>query len=100
MRDRLLEAGGELAAFDREVAFHPSRRWRFDFAWIGRRVALEVEGGTYIRGGHSHPAGIENDCIKGAEAAILGWCVIRATGHMVRDGRALELVRRALEARA
>jgi hypothetical protein len=27
-----------------EVRFHPTRRWRFDWAWESSRVALEING--------------------------------------------------------
>ncbi len=79
-----------------ELRFHPTRRWRFDFAWIGPKVALEVEGGHWVRGRHVQAQGYEKDCIKYSEAAILGWKVIRVTTDMVKDGRALALIERAL----
>jgi very-short-patch-repair endonuclease len=85
----------------REHRFHPRRRWRFDFAWPALRVALEVEGATWAGGRHTRGKGYESDCEKYSEAAILGWTVIRATGKMalMKDGRAIDLVKRALQAR-
>lgn len=80
-----------------EYKFHETRRWRFDFAWIKKKIALEIEGGTWVRGRHIHPMGFEKDCEKYNEAAILGWKVIRATGSMVRDGRALEFIKRIIK---
>jgi len=64
-----------------ELAFHPGRRWRFDFAWPDYRVALEVEGGIWRKGGkgaHSGGAAIERDIEKHNHATVLGWRVIRA----------------------
>lgn len=83
----------------REFRFHDTRRWRFDLAWPDRKVACEVEGGTFVDGRHSRGRGFESDAEKYSEAAILGWLVVRATGDMVEDGRALALVERALAAR-
>lgn len=40
------KAGRYEPEFVREHRFHPTRRWRFDFAWPDEKVALEVEGGT------------------------------------------------------
>lgn len=80
--------------FIREYRFHPQRRWRLDFAWPERKVALEVEGGTWINGRHNRGSSFEADCEKYNEAAILGWRVIRVTGSMVEDGRALSFVQR------
>ena len=79
-----------------EYRFHPKRKWRFDFCWPDFRVALEVEGGTYSGGRHTRPIGFEKDCEKYNEAAILGWRVLRVTGDMVGDGRALAYIERAL----
>ena len=31
---------------------HPTRRWRFDFAWPDPMVAVEIEGGLYQSGRH------------------------------------------------
>ena len=81
----------------REHCFCPGRRFRFDWAWPDRGVALELEGGVWTRGRHVRPRGYERDCEKYSLAAILGWRVVRATPAMVEDGRALELIERALK---
>lgn len=79
-----------------EHRFAPPRRWRFDFAFPDEMLAVEVEGGTWVQGRHSRGSAFTADCIKYAEAMILGWRVLRVTGDMVSDGTAVELVRRAL----
>lgn len=100
---------------ENELLFHPTRKWRFDFAWEEFKVAVEAEGGTYTHGQtradkatgkravqksrHLTPTGYHEDCIKYAEAAILGWTVIRADAKMIKSGAALKLLERALEAR-
>ena len=81
---------------DREFRFHDTRRWRFDFCFPKQKLALEVDGGTWTGGRHTRGMGYEDDCRKFAEAAILGWRVIRATGDQVRTGAALQWVERAL----
>ncbi|CCF83623.1 hypothetical protein [Nitrolancea hollandica] len=81
----------------REYRFHPERMWRFDFAWPQHKVALEVEGGTRTGGRHVRGDGFAADCAKYAEAALLGWCVIRVTGEMVHDGTAINYVERAIK---
>lgn len=73
---------------EREHMFHPVRRWRFDFAWPDLRLAAEIEGGTWSQGRHTSGAGFERDCWKYNEAALLGWCVLRFTGGMVKSGEA------------
>lgn len=66
-----------------EYKFHPTRRWRFDFAYPKSMIALEVEGGTWIGGRHIHPIGFEKDCEKYNMAASMGWKVYRVTPKML-----------------
>ena len=75
----------------------PRRLWRFDMAWPGKMLAVEVEGGVWTRGRHVRGAGFAADCEKYNEAALLGWRVLRVTGEMVQDGRALQYVERGLK---
>lgn len=90
-----LEQAGIL--FDREYRFHPTRRWRFDFSVDHHRpLAVEVEGGGYVRGRHTRGLSFEHDCEKYNEAMILGWRVLRVTPAQVEDGRALAWIQRAL----
>jgi very-short-patch-repair endonuclease len=80
-----------------EYRFAPPRRWRFDFAWIDQKLAVEVEGGTWSRGRHTRGGGFAADCEKYNEAALLGWVVLRFTAEMVTSGEALGLIERALD---
>lgn len=66
-----------------EFRFHPDRRWRFDYAWPDRKVAVEIDGGVWIQGRHNHPTGYLRDMEKLNAAAELGWRVLRfATGKV------------------
>ena len=82
---------------ERELQFHSERNWRFDLAWPPAMVAVEIDGGVWIKGRHNRPKGYEDDCRKLAEAAVAGWTVIRVTGGMVRSNEALRFIARALE---
>ncbi len=86
-----------------EHVFHPARKWRFDAAYVEEKIAVEVEGGTGwkrdVPSRHLTPSGYLEDCRKYGEAAVLGWVVIRLTPAMLRDGSALDLIKRALKAR-
>ena len=42
-------------------------------------------------------SGFEKDCEKYAEALIAGWSVLRVTGAMVEDGRAINYLTQILE---
>lgn len=76
----------------REHRFHPVRRWRFDFAWPDRKIAVEVDGGTWSGGRHSRGGGYEKDAEKLNAAAVDGWRILRVTSAMVKDGRAIAVV--------
>jgi len=87
-----------LPAPEREVVFHPPRRWRFDLAWPPRKLAAEVEGGVWSNGRHTRGSGFTKDCEKYNAAALDGWRVLRFTGQMIHSGAACETIRRALGA--
>lgn len=70
------------------------RKWSFDFAWLEYRVGLEIEGLVFrnigcqivATGRHVHPDGFREDCIKYANAALLGWTLLRFDPKQVRQG--------------
>ena len=89
-----------LGTLHREYKFHPTRRWKFDYAFPDHNppIALEVEGGTWRRGGGAHRGtGFLRDIEKYNEAAILGWVVIRCVPEQRDDGSVLETLRRLKE---
>lgn len=68
-----------------EHFFHPTRRWRFDFAHLDARVAIEIDGGTWINGRHNRAQGYRKDCEKLNAAAARGWLVFRFTPDMLLE---------------
>jgi very-short-patch-repair endonuclease len=86
----------EFPAWVEEHRFHPTRKWRFDFAWPANRLACEVEGGTWIHGRHTRGAGFTADCEKYNEAAADGWTVIRVTAEQIDNGQAVAWLGRVL----
>lgn len=82
----------------REVRFHETRRWRFDFACPEARVAIELEGGVWSGGRHTRGSGFSEDCIKYHAAAVGGWTVFRLTGRMLTSAF-LEPIIKLCEAR-
>ena len=64
----------------REFRFHPSRMWRFDFAWPDYKIAVEIDGGMFIpHGRHQQGRQFTKDCEKMRQATILGWRVLKYT---------------------
>lgn len=76
----------------RQYKFHPSRQWQFDFSWPQAKIAVEIDGGTYLRGRHVQPEGFRKDCQKINAAQLLGWTVFRGDTRMVKDGSLLDTV--------
>ena len=81
----------------REHMFAKPRRWRFDFAWLDEKIAVECEGGIYSRGRHVRPSGFINDCDKYNTGTLLGWRVFRFTAEHIHRGDAVEMIRKALK---
>ena len=75
-----------------EFTFHPTRLWRFDYAWPECWVALEVEGGIFSGGRHTRGAGFLKDMEKYNEATRLGWRVLRCTPSTLLSDTTLSLV--------
>jgi hypothetical protein len=69
-----------------EYKFHAERKWRFDFAWeescepdpftLSLPLALEVQGGLFVHGGHNRGAQMLKEYEKTNEAAALGWRIL------------------------
>ena len=105
------------------------RRWRFDRAFPGYKVAVEFEGGLFAGsaarrqaqqlmssgyatvpahlvkallesgGRHNNAASMREDMIKYGRAAQLGWIVISVMPEMVQDGTALQFLEGAMKSR-
>jgi hypothetical protein len=60
-----------------EHRFHPTRKWRMDFAWLAERVYLEMQGGVWTEGYHTRGSGFVIGMEKNNEAALLGWRLLQ-----------------------
>jgi very-short-patch-repair endonuclease len=63
---------------DAEHTFAAPRRWKFDFAILSHKIAIELEG---MAGRHQSNKGFRLDCEKYNEATARGWRLLR----FVRD---------------
>jgi hypothetical protein len=57
---------------------------------------VEVEGGIWTQGRHTRGYGFLEDCIKYAEATLLGNTVLRFPTDMVKSGQAIDYTERLL----
>lgn len=90
---------GEGKGVRKRIAESGLKNWQFDFCWPEYRLAVEVEGGTWINGGHNRGAYYEDNCRKYNAALEMGWRVLRYTGDMVKSGEAVNQIERVICAR-
>lgn len=86
----------ELPGYRKEFIFHPTRKWRFDYAWTDIKVALEIHGGVFTNGRHTRGKGFSEDKVKMNSAQLLGWIVIEATTAQVKNGQMLKWIKEAI----
>ena len=62
-------------AHELEYRFAKERRWRADIAFPAVRVAIEIDGGTWVYGRHNNAASAEAEMEKGNGYAYRFWHV-------------------------
>lgn len=100
----------------------PESRMELDFAWPGKKVAVEVQGGIQgqpvycnhcyrrvtriVKGretwvneatGHGTRNGLTRDYKKMNRAQLLGWIVLEISESMIDDGTAVGFLKHALQ---
>ena len=80
----------------KEFRFHPTRKWRFDYAIPEHKIAIEVEGGVWTGGRHTSPKGFLGDMEKYNTATMMGWRVFRTIPDNLCTNATLQLIREAL----
>jgi very-short-patch-repair endonuclease len=63
--------------------FHPTRKWRFDFAHLASKVAVEIQGGIWSHGAHVRGGQYQRDRAKIVTAQELGWIVYELTDKQI-----------------
>lgn len=74
----------------------PERRYRIDYAFLEARLAVEIQGQIWRKGGHTSGRGITRDAEKYNALTCIGWKLLIITPEMINDGSALEWTERAL----
>jgi very-short-patch-repair endonuclease len=68
-----------------EYRFMEKRRYRFDFAHIRTKTAIEINGGRWIKSGHNSPSGLLRDYEKLNLAVLEGWQVFLLADAMINQ---------------
>ncbi len=84
--------------FFQQYIFHATRKWRFDFAFLTHKVAIEVQG---YGPGHTSLPGMTNDYEKHNAAVLCGWIIIYVMNHDLNDHKhnTIILIKDILESR-
>ena len=80
----------------KEFKFHPTRKWRFDYAIPEHKIALEVEGGVWTGGRHTSSTGFLKDMEKYNTATSMGWRVFRTTPNDLYKSETLNMLKNAI----
>lgn len=82
-----------------EYKFHPTRKWRADFAIPQAKLLIEVEGGTWTQGRHTRGKGYQGDLEKYNAATVLGWAMLRFTTEQFEIGQHFKVINEYLKNR-
>jgi len=82
--------------YEREYRMFKDRRFRFDFAWPDKKIAVEIHGGIYSGGRHTTGKGFENDREKMNLAIVDGWRVFEFTPKTVKEGTGILMLKKML----
>lgn len=82
-----------------EFRFHSKRKWRFDIAFPGNRLAIEIQGGLFIKEGgrHNRGAALLKEHEKLNEAACAGFRVLYTVPKQLLSEGFMGTVKRALD---
>ena len=83
----------------KEIIFHPTRKWRFDFAIPEYKIAIEIDGGVWNYGRHNRAQGYLADMKKFNAAASLGWIVLKFTPDEQYSRATFDIIRETIKNR-
>jgi hypothetical protein len=79
-----------------EYKFHPVRKWRFDYAFVNEKIAIELNGAVWTQGRHTRGSGALKDWEKINSAQEFGWIVLQYESLKKID---IEQIKRCLQMR-
>ena len=80
-----------------EYPFAKPRRFRFDFAHLPSKIAIEIQGGVFMpNSGHNNGASLVNEYEKLCLASYLGWRIFFLSSVTVSDENIYKLIATAI----
>ena len=80
-----------------EHKFHDTRKWRLDFAIVGLKIGIEIEGGVWSCGAHTRGKGFIEDMEKYNAAVTFGWVILRFTPQDLNKITTFETIKKVVE---
>ena len=80
-----------------EHKFHDMRKWRLDFAIVGLKIGIEIEGGVWSCGAHTRGKGFIEDMEKYNAAVTFGWVILRFTPQDLNKITTFETIKKVVE---
>ena len=74
---------GGVGEWEYNYRFLPGRRYELDYALPAIRVGIEVNGGQWVKSGHSSGRGLHRDADKQNRAIEAGGCIFWLTTDML-----------------
>jgi hypothetical protein len=87
-------------SFDREVQAIEGRKFKWDFRIykdFKTDLLIEIQGGIWVKGGHSTGIGITRDCEKLNLATLAGYSCMAFTKKHIQTGKGLKWVQEYLK---
>lgn len=69
----------------REFRFNENRKFRFDFAHLETKTAIEINGGIWIKSYHTYGNGLIQNYEKNNLAITKGWSVFQLSPEMITE---------------
>lgn len=94
-----LVAASGLPAPELEYVFHPTRRFKADYAWPAQKLIVERQGGLWAKEGtrakkaHTMPLAILRDYEKANLAQLVGFTYLQFTPSQLDSGEVIETLR-------
>ncbi len=83
--------------YEREFFAIPHRRFRWDFHILGTNLIIEVQGGIFVKGGHSTGVGIMRDSEKHNLAMLAGYRDLLVNKTTIKSLQALHWIQEAIK---
>lgn len=95
---------GGVGEWEHNYRFMPGRKLELDYAMPPLRIGVEVNGGQWVKSGHSSGRGLHRDADKQNLAIVAGWTIFWLTTDMLTKeaaplhvGRIVDYVRGRLD---